>query len=287
MTMKKYLFLTAGLSAVSALAYDRDPISIGSRLGDGAFMKATGLSPVEWAAMCNRRTQTGTGAAPRTYGYSESERLTPGQTPNSTEILQSQSQNPLSLGDTSVSAGPSKDANFSATINDTQPAGSLTDNHLYLGSDVSQSYNKDHSSIYTDRSDVSGLGAPASSERGTGSSSSAVIPPIDDQLSSTVPSDLEWASQIKSELTKESSENTSGESFTAENLRDVNIRRSNGMVTLTGSVPTENMKRELETRVQKLSGISSVNNQLRVEPSVDVPANPNKDGLGVYPPNRE
>jgi len=350
--MKKYVFLIASLSAASAWANDRDPVAIGNRLGDGAFMKATGLSSVEWAAMCNDRHQSGiggpaqsygysetqrsmpernlrdesqnsaynrdsdsignrlgdgafmkaTGLSPvewgamtghqmrfgvgspaQTYGYSETERLMPDQTPRSTEILPGQSP-----ADTSVSAGPSKDANFSATINDTTPLDSLTDSHkLDPRADISRTYSEDHSPIYTDRSDVSGLGVPASSERGTGSSSAKVVPPIDDQLSSAVSSDLEWASQFKSDLTKESPDNTSGETFTAENMRDVNIRRSNGTVTLTGSVPTESMKRELEARVGKLSGVSSINNQLRVAPSADIPASANKDNLGVYPPTRD
>lgn len=282
--MKKYVFLIAGLTAASALAHGRDPASIGNRLGDGAYMKATGLSPVEWAAQCEHQKTRRMSASHQLNGYSETQRLMPEQTPVSTETLQGQSQTIASSANTagSVSAGSSSTANYSATMNDSLPE-SLTDNHhssaetaTSSGKDISQSYNAEHTPIYTDKSDLSAAGAPAKSESGSGSSvSNPASLPIGGKLSSTVSSDVEWAARVKSDLTSESPQNTTAaETFTAENLRNVDIHRANGVVTLTGSVPDEGLKRELETRIREISGFDTVNNQLKVVPTADKPATP-------------
>jgi len=288
--MKKYVFLVAGLSAVSLFAHDRDALSIGNRLGDGAYMKATGLSPVEWAAQCGHHQNAEMTKPSRIYGYSETERLMPEQTPASTETSQGSSQTYASSTETGVSAGPSSNANYSATLDDTVPTESFTDNQqlavgaspsVSTGSDISKSYSKDHSPIYTDSSDLSAAGAPASAERGSSSSSSSSSSfqseAVDGALSPAVTDDQGWETRIKSDLTKESPDNTSADTFTTENLRDVQIHRANGVVILTGTVPSEHMKRELETRVKQISGLDRIDNQLGVAPSADKPA----DGTSI------
>jgi osmotically-inducible protein OsmY len=282
--MKKYAFLIASLTAASTFAGNRDPGAIGGRLGDGAFMKATGMSAVEWAAQCGRH-KNDSASLYRPYSYSETQRLMPEQTPLSTETLQGETGTVASSANTqsSTSAGSSQSANYSATTNDSTPAAgdSLSDNHnLGLGSSASVSTGndhsigvQDHSPLYTDKSDYSTAGAPASTERGTGSSDSNVstsIPPIP---GSALSPDAAWSTQIKSDLTRETPDNTSLSTFTSANLQNVQINRSNGTVMLRGTVPSEKMKQDIETRVRELSAGAPVNNQLSVAPSADLPAN--------------
>src|SRR4051812_34743205 len=101
--MKKYVFLIAGLTATSAFAGNRDAGAIGGRLGDGAFMKATGMSAVEWAAQCDHREMTSNNHRYQPYSYSETQRLRPEQTPLSTETLQGETGTIASSANTEAS----------------------------------------------------------------------------------------------------------------------------------------------------------------------------------------
>ncbi|MDB6038524.1 MAG: hypothetical protein JWM99_2365, partial [Verrucomicrobiales bacterium] len=205
----------------------------------------------------------------------------PEETPVSTETIQGETGTLASSANTknSTSAGPGTSANYSATANDTTSSAedSLTDHHLAFGSsadvstgrDVSSGYQQDHSAIYTDKND-SATGAPATTDRGVGSSNSLNSSARDTQSPSF---DAAWSSQIKSELTAETPDNTGASSFTSANLQNVDITQSNGTIMLKGTVPTEQMKRDLERRVKELSPGSMVNNQLSVAPSADLPAN--------------
>jgi len=209
------------------------------------------------------------------------------ETPVSTETIQGETGTVASSANaqTSTSAGPGTSANYSATANDTTPTdeNSLTDNHhlavgssagVSTGRDVSSSYQKDHSAIYTDKND-SAAGAPATTDRGVGSSNSLKpSSPVNVAPATRSPSfDAAWSSQIKSELTTETPDNTGASSFTSASLQNVDISQSNGTIMLKGTVPTEQMKRDLERRVQELSPGSMVNNQLSIAPSADLPAN--------------
>ncbi len=173
--------------------------------------------------------------------------LKPGRVCDQPKRFSGTSQTLTLPSDGNVGAGTAKNANLSETTSDSVAA-----------------------PIYPDSSNLPDAGAPANAERGAGSGNSVGV-------SATGVSDYEWASDIKAHLTRDASASTSGSAFTVESLRDVKIRRSNGMVMLTGSVPSESMKHQIETRVQELSGINSIDNQLRVAPSADVPASPNKD----------
>jgi len=287
--MKKYVFLIAGLTAASALANDRDAGAIGGRLGDGAYMKATGMSAVEWASRCGRKESADMTYPHRVYSYSETQRLMPDQTPISTETIQGESATLDSSATTQagISAGSRRDANYSATVDDATPVpqDSLSDNHsVAVGSsanfssdkNVSTSNQPDHSSIYADKSDFSASGTPATTERGVGSSSSELTSPTLNTPPSPpveINSEAAWSSQIKSDLTRETPENTGLSTFTSANLQNVQISRANGTVMLRGTVPSERMKRDIETRVRELSAGAPINNQLSVAPSADLPAN--------------
>ncbi len=314
MNMKTYAILLAAVTGASAFACEhRDVTSIGNRLGDGAYMKATGMSAVEWAAM--RGTDRDSSISSTSYSsqpsvLTETERLAPSDTPSSTEpIVVSRAQTDATLinSDASISAGPSASANLSASTSDTaardiSPSGDIVESHpsrevnssasVASGSDLSRSYNQEHSAIYNDRfgsEPVSnsplntGLGGPATFDRGTGTSSAYTVSSPEAQSAAKASGDTEWSSKIRTDLTKESADNTTAHTFTSESLKGVDIRRANGVVTLSGSIPSETEKRDLEMRIKKMSGVNLVVNSLRVSPSSASPKANESTDSGASP----
>ncbi|HET7626042.1 MAG TPA: BON domain-containing protein [Verrucomicrobiae bacterium] len=77
--------------------------------------------------------------------------------------------------------------------------------------------------------------------------------------------DQTLAQQITQDLRSDSSLSSA--------LSQVRISLENGKVTLQGSVPNEQKKKDIESAVQKISGVSSVDNQLQVGSSQPSPMN--------------
>ncbi len=48
--------------------------------------------------------------------------------------------------------------------------------------------------------------------------------------------------------------------------QNINLRSDNGVVTLSGTVATEKEKSDLESRLQRMTGVSRVENNLQIAP---------------------
>jgi osmotically-inducible protein OsmY len=79
--------------------------------------------------------------------------------------------------------------------------------------------------------------------------------------------DQTLAEQIRQELRSDAS--------LASAISQVNISVADGRVTLRGTVKNDVQKREIEAAIQRATGLSSVDNQLRVSAGSPLPMNPN------------
>jgi osmotically-inducible protein OsmY len=66
------------------------------------------------------------------------------------------------------------------------------------------------------------------------------------------------------------------DSSLAASTKNVHFSTDNGKVTLHGTVPTEKDKKDIEAKVEKMSGVKDVDNQLQIAPSTSKAG----DGLG-------
>ena len=87
------------------------------------------------------------------------------------------------------------------------------------------------------------------------------------QVQGTSPADQTLAQQIDQELRTDAS--------LAAAISQVNVTVANGRVTLRGTVKNEVQKREIESAIQRATGVSSVDNQLRVSSTSQPPININ------------
>ncbi|HEU5124530.1 MAG TPA: BON domain-containing protein [Verrucomicrobiae bacterium] len=87
------------------------------------------------------------------------------------------------------------------------------------------------------------------------------------QVQGTSPTDQTLAQQINQELRTDAS--------LAAAISQVNVTVANGRVTLRGTVKNEVQKREIESAIQRATGVSSVDNQLRVSSTSQPPLNIN------------
>jgi osmotically-inducible protein OsmY len=87
------------------------------------------------------------------------------------------------------------------------------------------------------------------------------------QVQGTSPTDQTLAQQINQELRTDAS--------LAAAVSQVNVTVANGRVTLRGTVKNEVQKREIESAIQRATGVSSVDNQLRVSSTSQPPLNIN------------
>ena len=77
--------------------------------------------------------------------------------------------------------------------------------------------------------------------------------------------------QAKSEADRTLNQNIhqalSADSALAASAKNVHFNTDNGKVTLQGTVPTEKDKKDIEAKVEKMTGVKDVDNQLQIAPA--------------------
>jgi len=77
--------------------------------------------------------------------------------------------------------------------------------------------------------------------------------------------------QAKSEADRTLNQNIhqalSADSVLAASAKNVHFNTDNGKVTLQGTVPTEKDKKDIEAKVEKMTGVKDVDNQLQIAPA--------------------
>jgi len=261
----------------------------GSRLGDGALSKASGRSELElqlsrakgsedlsdnhaeWVPVDRSQSLS--------ESLSETERLSPAETPVSTETQQGLQAQGIPAS-TEVGTSDSFES-FPEVARVNPDFGDTYDTEI---SPDLQDFSLGDLGGRRNSSDPSAQGAPAASESGKASSNSSAevstsnSAPIDANGTADISGnslarpasamDRELSSRIMRDLTNESPENTSAQTFTSEGLRNVQFKSVNGMVTIQGSVRSDMEKKNLESRVKQMNGVVSVNNQLQVVPGL-------------------
>lgn len=85
---------------------------------------------------------------------------------------------------------------------------------------------------------------------------------------------VQGSSQTDRSLAQQISQELRSDTALSSAISGVSISVNDGRVTLIGSVRNEVQKREIESAVQRITGVSSVDNQLRVSSSSSLPHNP-------------
>jgi osmotically-inducible protein OsmY len=117
--------------------------------------------------------------------------------------------------------------------------------------------------------------SPGSTHPGGSTMGSSATPGSSTMGSSTVPGGSAGmgaaTDQAKSEADRTLNQNMrqtlNTDSSLSASAKNVHFDTDNGKVTLRGTVPTEKDKKDLEAKVEKMSGVKNVDNQLQIAPS--------------------
>lgn len=117
--------------------------------------------------------------------------------------------------------------------------------------------------------------SPGSTHPGGSTMGSSATPGSSTMGSSTVPGSSASmgaaTDQAKSETDRTLNQNIrqtlNTDSSLSASAKNVHFDTDNGKVTLRGTVPTEKDKKDLEAKVEKMSGVKDVDNQLQIAPS--------------------
>jgi osmotically-inducible protein OsmY len=117
--------------------------------------------------------------------------------------------------------------------------------------------------------------SPGSTHPGGSTMGSSAAPGGSTMGSSTAPGGTAGmgaaTDQAKSEADRTLNQNIhqtlNTDSSLSASAKNVHFDTDNGKVTLRGTVPTEKDKKDLEAKVEKMSGVKDVDNQLQIAPS--------------------
>ncbi len=185
-------------------------------------------------------------------GGDQSQALTPTSrtNENSSSIYHSSSTNDVGGSESDILSPTSRTNDENQVYSRTNDTSSATENSLSPTSDRAS----DSSSSQSTRNyGASGNGnsASQSSQYSTGQNGAMNI-----QVQGESSSDQSLGQQIRQQL--------SGNSSLTSLTSPIQIRVNNGVVTVQGSVRTQQQKQQIETAVQGITGVSRVDNQLTV-----------------------
>ena len=125
-----------------------------------------------------------------------------------------------------------------------------------MGSPSSPSGSSSHDSMSS--------GTESTTRSGSGSMGSSTTPGSSAGMSATT-------DQAKSEADRTLNQNIrqalSADTSLSASAKNVHFNTENGKVTLQGTVPTEKDKKDIEAKVEKITGVKDVDNQLQLAPA--------------------
>jgi len=138
------------------------------------------------------------------------------------------------------------------------------DNQIQISSESASIQTNEALSPTSSRPDQSTNAATYSSESGQYSTGQSGAVNVNVQGSSEA--DRTLAQQISQELRTDAG--------LASAISQISISVADGKVSLKGSVKNDEQKRQIESAIQRVTGVSSVDNQLQISSSPTTPMNP-------------
>jgi len=136
------------------------------------------------------------------------------------------------------------------------PSGGTTGSSRSMGSPSSPSGSTSHDSMSS--------GTESTTRPGSSSMGSSAMPGSSAGMSATT-------DQAKSEADRTLNQNIrqalSADTSLSTSAKNVHFNTENGKVTLQGTVPTEKDKKDIEAKVEKITGVKDVDNQLQLAPA--------------------